>query len=279
MAGDSGLASQVFALAKDIGKVEKDIKALSERNGDVQTALDQLSSVQEALDHLEERTSGLHGELAPIRGELAPLRAGLDALGKKVKQVVEDLEAIASRPEEKLAVWNWSFDNGMDREEAGEAWETLVRWVRSELLGTYGWVGWPADMFAKTNPTGYGSVGGPVTASRIPPCWYRHRDAVAELSGLCQEWIKIYRTSYGTPSRALDWHDRYAPNAKKRIINALIKCVEKGAHVDEEWINNPNHPDNGAPRATDDDEILSGYIEWDRQHRREPPAAGPVAAN
>ncbi|WP_330294091.1 hypothetical protein [Streptomyces sp. NBC_00576] len=274
MAGDGGLASQVFALAKDLGRVEKDVKTLGERDGAVRDALTKLDSVQEALDHLEEMTSGLQTEVKA----LAPLKAHLDSLSKTVKQVVEDLEALAAKPaEEKIEVWNWSFDQGMDREEAGEAWETLVRWVRSELVGTYGWVGWPADMFAKQNPSGYGSVGGPVTAPRIPPCWYRHRDAVAEMSGLCQEWIKIFRTSYGTPSRELDWHDRYAPNAKRRIISALTKCVEKGAHVDEEWVRDPKHE--GAPRATDDDEILSSYIDWDRQHRREPPAAGPVAAN
>ena len=52
---------------------------------------------------------------------------------------------------------------------------------------------------------------------RIPPCWYRHRDVVIELSWLCQEWLKIYTTSYGTPHRAGDWHDRYAPGVKPKM--------------------------------------------------------------
>lgn len=138
MAVDGGLASQVFALAKDIGKVEKDVKTLSERDGNVQTALAQLGSVQEALDHLEERTTGLQAEVQA----LAPIRTGLDALGKTVKQLAKDLEALASTAEEKLAVWNFSFDNGMNKAEAAEAWDVLIRWVRSELQGTYGWVGW-----------------------------------------------------------------------------------------------------------------------------------------
>ncbi|WP_329345489.1 hypothetical protein OG252_52230 (plasmid) [Streptomyces sp. NBC_01352] len=274
MAVDGGLASQVFALAKDIGKVEKDVKTLSERDGNVQTALAQLGSVQEALDHLEERTTGLQAEVQA----LAPIRTGLDALGKTVKQLAKDLEALASTAEEKLAVWNFSFDNGMNKAEAAEAWDVLIRWVRSELQGTYGWVGWPANIYAEQNPTGYGSVsGGPVTPPRIPPCWYRHREAVVELGWLCQEWMKIYRTSYGTPSRAGDWHDRYAPGVKRRLITALTKCIEMKKHQDDEWANDPKH--SGAPRAIDDDATLTVYFEWDRDQRSEPPSAGPVAAN
>lgn len=279
MAGDGGLASQVFALAKDLGRVEKDVTTLRERGTQVQTALDRLGPIQEALDHLEERTAGLQAEFGPLRKEITPLRASVEALAAKVKQLAEDLEALAAGPaEETIAVWNWSFDKGMNREEAAEAWDVLVRWVRSELQGSYGWVGWPEDMFATTNPTGYGSgSGGPVTAARIPPCWYRHRYAVMELSWLCQEWIKIHRTSYGTPNRAGDWYDRYAPNLKRRLVAALSKCIEKSEHVDDLWMHDPQHI--GAPRAIDDDESLSTWIGWDLQNRPEPPAAGPVAAS
>lgn len=273
MATDSGLASQVFALAKDIGKVEKDVKTLGERDGAVRDALTQLGSVQEALDHLEERTAGLQTD---VEG-LAPLKAGLDSLSKTVKQLAKDLEALASTAEEKLAVWNWSFDQGMDKEEAGEAWETLIKWVRSELQGSYGWVGPPADMFAKTSG-GYGSVNsGPSTPPRIPPCWYRHREAVIELSWLCQEWIKIYRTSYGQPHRAGDWHDRYAPGVKRRVIAALSPCMTENGHQDDIWVTDPKM--GGAPQAIDDDAQLSTWVGWDLQHRREAPAPGPVAAS
>ncbi|MEU0743952.1 hypothetical protein [Streptomyces sp. NPDC006134] len=268
-----GLAGQVFALAKDLAKVEKDVEALGERNGDVRTALAQLGHVQEAFEHLEERTAGLQEQLQA----LAPLREGLEELAKTVKKIGDDLEALAAEPaEEKLAVWNWSFDQGMNREEAGEAWEILVRWVRSELQGTYGWVGWRAGAFVANNLGP--NTGGPTAAApRIPPCWYRHREAVVELSWLCQEWLKIYRTSYGTPSRAGDWHDRYAPGVKKRLVAALEPCIKAGVHQDDAWANNPNSPE--APRAVDDDEVLSAFLSWDLQHRREAPAPGPVAAS
>ncbi|WP_326655627.1 hypothetical protein [Streptomyces sp. NBC_01750] len=273
MAGDSSLASQVFTLAKDLAKVEKDVETLGERGGTVQAALAalDLGPAQLAIDHLEERTSGLQAEVQA----LAPLKEGLNALAKTVKQIRQDLEDRAAEPE--LQVWDWSFNGGMDKQQAGEAWETLIGWVRTVLQGQYGWVGPPADVFARSNPGSYGSVSanGPMTAARIPPCWYRHREAVIELSWLCQEWIKIYRTSYGTPSRAGDWHDRYAPNVKRRVIAALSKCCDDKGHVDDPWVTDPRQP--GAPQAIDDDEQLSTWLNWDLGSRADAPAPGPVA--
>ncbi|MFF4647464.1 hypothetical protein [Streptomyces sp. NPDC001389] len=276
MAGEAGggLASQMFTLAKDLAKVEKEVEALGARGAEVQASLAglDLGPVQEAIDHLEDRTSGLQVQVQA----LSSIPDGLAALTKAVKAIREDLEALAAEPaEEKLAVWNWAFQGGMNKEEAGDAWQTLVGWVRSVLQGQYEWVGPPATMFAKT---GYGSIsGGPVTPPRIPPCWYRHREAVIELSWLCQEWIKIYTTSYGTPARAGDWHDRYAPGVKRRVIAALSVCGEKGTHVDAPWMTDRNHEN--APRAIDDDAALSTWVGWDLQHRPDAPAAGPVEAS
>ncbi|MFM9449146.1 hypothetical protein [Streptomyces acidiscabies] len=282
MAGDGGLATQLFALAKDLGTLEKRVKDLGERDGKVQAALAalDLGPVQDAIDHLEERTSGLQTEVQA----LAPLKEVIVSLGKQVKQLREDLEAMASKGEEKLAVWNWSFVDGMDKAEAADAWEILIAWVRSELQDSYGWVGWASDIFGKQNPSAFpGTSNSPAKAARIPPCWYRHKEAVIELSWLCQEWIKIYRTSYGTPNKAGDWHDRYAPNVKRRIITVMTKCVEAGEHQDDSWWN-PAQPwkadrsNPAAPQATDDDSVLTNWIEWDAYFRPAPPAPGPVAA-
>jgi len=274
MAENGGLAAQIFALVKDLAKVEKDVAELGERGTEVQAALAglDLGPVQEAIDHLEERTSSLQKE---VQG-LVPLRKGLEELSKSVKKIAEDLKALTEKPEEKLQVWNWSLDGGMDREEAAEAWEILVNWVRTELQVQYGWVGPPADIFANAGH-GYGSVNSPTTPARIPPCWYRHREAVIELSWLCQEWIKIYRTSYGTPSRAGDWHDRYAPGVKRRLLAALAKCCTDKGHEDDPWVTDSRQP--GAPKAIDDDEALSHWVgQEDLQYRPDPPPPGPVAA-
>ncbi|MBV9024690.1 MAG: hypothetical protein JO362_13065 [Streptomycetaceae bacterium] len=272
MATEGGLASQLFALAKDLAKVEKDVAELGERDNNVQATLAglDLTPVQEAIDHLEERTAGLQEEVKA----LAPFREGLTALTKAVTQLRKDLEALAAGPaEEKLAVWDWSWD-GMDKAEAGDAWATLVKWVREVLAGQYGWVGPPAEFFSQAS---FGGQPQPGARPRIPACWYRHREAVIELSALCQEHQKIYKTSYGTPSRALDWHDRYAPGVMRRLTSALSKCATEKGHVSDLWADDPvNHPH--APRGIDNDEQLSTWITWDMNYRADPPAPGPVAA-
>lgn len=267
MAGEtSGLASQVFALAKGLARVEQDVEQLGERGTKMQETLAQLdlSPVQEAVGRLEERTGALEGEVQA----LAPLTESIASLASKVAQLRKDLEALAAGKEEKLMVWDWSW-NGMDRDQAADAWETLVNWVREELADRYGWVGPPADVLARTS---YGVPGQQLGApARIPPCWYRHREAVAELSWLCQEWHRIYKTSYGTPAKAGDWHDRWAPNVRKRLTAALTKCADRG-HTDDDWFNTTNHP--AAPRGTDDDEALSNWVRWDLKNRRPGPSEG-----
>ncbi|MFD8386574.1 hypothetical protein ACFV2X_50135 [Streptomyces sp. NPDC059679] len=270
MAADSSLATQVFALAKDLARVEQDVEQLGERGSKVQEALAalDLGPVQDAIDHLEERTAGLQEEV----DGLAPLRDGLTALTGAVAKLRQDLDAFAAKPEEeKLALWDWT---AMNQEQANEAWFILIDWVRDVLAGEYGWVGPPADVFAAGGHALPGS--GPQTPPRIPPCWYRHREAVWELSWLCQEWIKLYKTSYGTPSKAGDWYDRYARGVKQRLVTALAKC--RNGHVDDPWAwtTDPNHI--SAPRGIDDDEALSQWLSRDLTQRQPAPAPGPVEA-
>ncbi|MFI1869724.1 hypothetical protein [Streptomyces jumonjinensis] len=269
---DGGLASQVFALAKDLAKVEKDVADLGTDGARVRSTLAglDLGPVQDAIDHLEERTAGLQTD---VQG-LVPLREGLKALAKTVEQLRKDLEALAAGPaEEKLAVWDWSW-GGMDQAQASEAWETLLTWVRTTLASQYGWVGPPSDVFAQTN-AGYAASGSPGAPPRIPSCWYKHREAVWELGWLCQEWKKIYETSYGTPAKARDWY-RDAQDVKRRLVTALGKCME-GAHQDEPWWHDRSSPQ--APRGVDDDEQLSAWVGGDLGARRPAPAAGPVTAS
>ncbi|MBU3865536.1 hypothetical protein KN815_16060 [Streptomyces sp. 4503] len=269
MAADSGsnLAAQVFALAKDLAKVEQTVEQLGERGDQVHEALAalDLNPVQEAIDHLEERTAGLQEDV----GSLDSVQEGLTALTRSVAQIRKDLDTLAAGMEdEKLALWDWT---AMDQEQAKEAWDVLITWVRNVLAREYGWVGPPNGVFAAG---GYQIPGSPQTPPRIPPCWYRHREAVWELSWLCQEWHKLYKTSYGTPSKAGDWYDRYARGVKQRLVAALDKC--RNGHVDDSWLTDPNHPE--APRGIDDDEALSHWLSWDFSQRKPAPAPGPVEA-
>jgi hypothetical protein len=254
----NGLATQVFVLAKDVAKIEQQVEALGERSVELHAALDavDLGPLQEAIDHIEDRTAGMQAEVASV----APLRDAITALTGQVAQIRQDLTAMAAAPaEEKLALWDWTT---MNQEQAHEAWLTLISWVRDELADQYGWVGPPADALAG----GYGTETGP--PARIPPCWYRHPDAVRELSWLCQEWLKLYRTSYGTPSKAGDWHDRYAPGVRRRLAAALHKC--RNGHQNDALAR--------PPQGVDDDEALSDYVSYDINRRPPGPPPGPVQA-
>ncbi|MGW6412180.1 hypothetical protein ACWF95_34005 [Streptomyces vinaceus] len=250
MAGEAGLATQVLALASAVAKLDVQVKAEGTRGKELQDVVAGLIPLQDALDHLEDRTAGLQAGMEAIE----PLREALAAMTGQVAQLRQDLAALAADPaEEPLLVWNWAW-TGMDQEQAREAWGTLVPWVHNVLAGQYGWVG-------LSDPTS-------VTMTRIPPCWYRHREAVLELSWLCQEWNRIYTTSYGTPSKAGDWHDRYAPGVRRRLMLALEKCAS-------------GHQDDQRELYTgfDKQEQLSAWQDWDLKQREAAPAPGPTAAS
>jgi hypothetical protein len=83
----------------------------------------------------------------------------------------------------------------------------------------YGLVAW------EDRTSAIGQADAAKLARRIPPCWDHHRDLIADLGWLCQEWTRIYRTSYGTPARAGDWHDRYLLGIRKRIaVSTAATC-------------------------------------------------------
>jgi hypothetical protein len=254
------LAAQLLALAKHLGQVERAVEQLGERDEQLHQAVAELdpAPVREAIGHLEGQTAELQKGMASI----APLRDALTALTGQVAQLRQDLKALAEEPaEEKLALWNWA---AMDQQAAADAWKTLIWWMRHIAADTYGWVGPPADALS----AGYSGPGTPLP--RIPPCWYRHPEAVWELSWLCQEWLKLYTTSYGSPSKAGDWWDRYAPGVRRRLTVLMEKC--KNGHQPADPAIVP------APRAIDDDESLSHFISSDLSRRRPPPAQGPVEA-
>ncbi|MEU4924642.1 hypothetical protein AB0G29_35475 [Streptomyces parvus] len=258
---DPSLSSQILALGREMGKVEKGTEQALKLG---EQATEVLTQVQLAIDHLEDRTDGL-GEVVK---SISPLGTAITTLTGQVKQLREEFEALAAEPaEEKLAMWDWS---SMTKGEAGDAWATLTKWVREILTYQYGWVG-PAPDLSRIDWT----VETPGTAPRrIPPCWYKHRDVVIELSWLCQEWIRIYTTSYGTASKAGDWHDRYAPGVRRRVLTSMYDCFH--GHKDPVWGSDWHHPQ--APRAIDDDEHLSAVISHDLQYRKDDPPQGPVAA-
>ncbi|WP_182884017.1 hypothetical protein [Microbispora sp. H10949] len=183
-------------------------------------------------------------ETPPLARQLMQLRQDVNVLGAAVGmlpdpaalheltsqlanlgQRVEALEMFADEKAAKTRPWDWSLffpaleDSSSEHHQAAQqAWAELSGWVEGVLGRLYGLVAWEEIHGA------IGNEAAKVTRA-IPPCWDAHADLIIELGWLCQEWVRVYRTSYGNPAKAGDWHDRYLPGLRKRIAtSSAARC-------------------------------------------------------
>ena len=56
-------------------------------------------------------------------------------------------------------------------------------------------------------------------------CWPRHIHAVWELSTLAAEWHRTYGCTHPDLARALEFYDRWLPNALRRIADMTRACI------------------------------------------------------
>ena len=56
-------------------------------------------------------------------------------------------------------------------------------------------------------------------------CWQAHPQVVIELGNLWVAWLRAYRPKRPDIRLALEWHDRWMPNAARRIENITRDCV------------------------------------------------------
>lgn len=153
-------------------------------------------------------------------GDLAGIGAQVTGLADAVSAVELKIDALAAaEPEQPIRMWDWTT---MDTDQAHVAWNVLLEWVDKVLVGTY-------------NAVTDKSIDQDV--AKIPACWYRHPAAVAELSWLCQEWMRIYRSSKGTPGSAGEWHDRWLPGVLRRLSRSLNACASgyEVEHQEPKW--------------------------------------------
>lgn len=208
-----------------------------------------MTTVPPAGANLAGQILALGEDLHRLRGQLADL----SGIGEQVTALVDDVTVLQEQVQHLLdaagdkpvRVWDWS---AMNKEQAAAAWHTLIDWVRDILAGTYGLVG---------------HVGG--RQRKIPPCWYRHPEVVVELSWLCQEWHRLYRSAKGTPAGAGEWHDRWLPSLVNRLLSesTVAACAKEDSHVE--------------PRPTtsiDDNSALVAVIEADMAARPAAPVPG-----
>jgi hypothetical protein len=202
------LARQVLTLAQDLAVLARRLDDL----GDTAALRAQVTGLARRVAKLGEADPGAITELATaVHGLTGRIAALEDALSQHGPSDLWDFTGLPG-----------SFDG----DARLQAWEQLREWVRDVLGGVYQLAA--ASGAAAPLPSGQ-------AGHKIPPCWAQHPDLVAELAWLAQEWIRLYRTPYGTPSRAGDWHDRYLPGLRRRLsASTAMPCIRKGQHVTSE---------------------------------------------
>ncbi|HEY1319053.1 MAG TPA: hypothetical protein VGF32_02350 [Streptosporangiaceae bacterium] len=155
------------------------------------------------LADLAAQLAELRGQLARSQGEIGALRERLESsTGQTMKlllQVKHLRGEIASmrQAESPPAPW-W----GVDREQ-GEAMLTDLR-------------GWAGGWLTRHYP-GY--------MGRLPSCWWRHMEAVWEVSALRAEHERIFADpDDGDLQGLLAFHDRWFPGVLARLAAALADC-------------------------------------------------------
>ncbi|MGW3369742.1 hypothetical protein ACWDOR_43220 [Streptosporangium canum] len=199
-----------------------------------------------------EETAPLARQLLQLRQDLSALHARVDQLPgpDTLQEMVGQLQGLAARVDAietdaraaKVKVWDWSVLLTEGGPKAQEAGSQLSEWVTTVLGQLYGLVRWeaPAHRIDRARTSEGRAV------RLIPPCWNHHHDLITELGWLCQEWIRIYRTSYGTPAKAGDWHDRYLLGLRRRIgSSTAASCSE--SHLGES-VTDPPRYDDSPPR-------------------------------
>ncbi len=198
------LAGQIVLLAQQVEGAKSDASKAS-------------AGLSALRKDVAEQISGLDSSIAATAdwsAEIGQLQEAIDELKEQIARLTAERE---------LEVWDWTT---MDADAAADAWSALQAWVEDIADHQLGLVDWSRRKSRANRESGE-------KVAHIPPCWRQHRDVVYLLAPLCQEWIKTFRTSYGTPSKALDWSARHVPGVLARIsASSAHGCTHwcQGAH-------------------------------------------------
>lgn len=145
-------------------------------------------------------------QVTALRGQVSLIKKRLDAAGLKdgadlaarvdelARTVAETLDTAAPRGPAAL---RW---DAMDAETRHATLAGLTEWVRTVLLPWYPDCG-------------------------LRNCWAAHPQAVIEVGNVWTEWRHVYEQKRPPIASALDWHDRWLPNALRRIDLITRGCV------------------------------------------------------
>jgi hypothetical protein len=174
---------------------------------------DPVAALAAQLEELREEVRQERGQLARTQGELGAVRARLEAETSQTMMLRLEIKRQGGQLEEAIekrrlkpppAPW-WAVG-----QEQGTA-------MLAELRA------W-ADGFLARHYPGY--------AARLAGCWWRHMEAVWELSTLRAEWERIYADEENRDlAGALAWHDKYLPGVLSRLAET-IKCTPGSCQYD-----------------------------------------------
>jgi len=131
-------------------------------------------------------------------GGAADQAAVEDLAGQFAELASEVAEALACSPKGPPAI-NWANLQG---DERADVLGQLREWVTRVLLPYYPGCG-------------------------LRPCWERHPQAVIELGNMWSSWLQVYRPKRPDIRLALEWHDRWMPNAMRRIDQITRECMAR----------------------------------------------------
>jgi hypothetical protein len=194
--------------------------------------------------------------LADQVGQGAQALADLPKVARDVRALTEQIKTLQEGGGPEPVLWDFS---AMTRQQAEQAWEILITWVREVLAGVYRLLASPVQARPPGDLAHLGLAESPGSSKRVmvPACWPQHPDVVAELGWLAQAWLETYRCPAGSPIRAAaDWHERYLPGVLHRI-------TQTSSAANCEMLGHTNPP----PPGRVDDAQLSEAIRTDLAHR------------
>jgi hypothetical protein len=185
----------------------------------------EVASLKDRIEALESQGPGSGSdEIAELHQAVEDLASSLAALSEEIA------EDAGGRP--IRAPW-WPGLSGLERQHA---WKELVDWVE--------------EVFRQRHPEEYPKLG---------RCWYRHPDAVDELSALRVAWHAVYKAKSPLPTAAIEWHDRWLPGAVARVSKIVNSC-KSGGHQE------------ASDRRVVDAEELAKFLAQDVARNPDPPA-------
>jgi hypothetical protein len=178
----------------------------------------------------EDAILALAGQLDDLRGEVTELGARVDDWKREMGALMARAAAVEGLSKDvavlrdqvgKLAARAARKPGKPGPEDSDTAPPVAVHWTaiapsdQATMLAELAkWV----DGFLRPNYAGY----------KLAACWSAHPEAIWELGGIWQEWLRVYEDEDDPDLAAsLFWHDRWLPGALGRLERA-IKCDEGG---------------------------------------------------